>query len=68
MGNEDLDFESDLIDLSNIDLTVLPAALGSALVPDSPLAPDSPLVQAIRRILRAAEDPEEAVSAFQQSI
>ena len=62
MGDEDLNFESELIDLSKIDLTVLPAAL------DSALAPDSPLAQSIRRILHAAEDPAEAVSAFQQSI
>jgi FXSXX-COOH protein len=62
MGNEDLDFESDLIDLSNIDLTVLPAAL------DSALAPDSPLAQSVLRLLRAAENPDEAVSAFQQCI
>jgi hypothetical protein len=62
MGDEDRDFESDLIDLSNIDLTVLPAALESALAADSPLA------QSLLRLLRAAENPDEAVSAFQQSI
>jgi len=41
---------------------VLSAAL------EATLAPDSPLAQSIRRILRAAEDQDGAVSAFQQSI
>jgi hypothetical protein len=62
MGDEDRDFESDLIDLSNIDLTVLSAALESAPAPDSPLA------RAVRRVLCAAKEPDAAVSAFQQSI
>jgi len=56
MGDEDLDIESELVDLSGIDLAALPAAQ------------DSALARALRRILRAAENPDEAVSAFQQSI
>jgi FXSXX-COOH protein len=53
------DIESELIDLGDIDWK---AAVELAQVPDSPLA------QALHRITEAAEDPDEAVSAFQQSI
>jgi FXSXX-COOH protein len=53
--DEDLDIESDIVDLSEIDLAVLP------------LLQDSVLVRSIRRILRSAEHPDDVV-AFQQSI
>src|SRR5262249_1425834 len=56
MSGDDLAIESKLIDLSEVDLAQLPTAQ------------DSALARALRRILRAAENPDEAVSAFQQSI
>ena len=56
MHGDDLDIESELIDLRDVDLAALPTAQ------------DSALAQALRRILRGAENPDEAVSAFQQSI
>jgi FXSXX-COOH protein len=56
MGDEDLDIESDLFDLSRLDLELLPTLH------------DSVLAHAIRRILRTAENPDEATLGFQQSI
>ena len=56
MSGDDLDVESELIDVSTIDLAMLATAQ------------DSALAQALRRIMQAAESPAEAVSAFQQSI
>ena len=52
----DLDIKSQLPDLSSFDLALLPALR------------DSALAQAIRRVLDAAESPEEATLGFQQSI
>jgi FXSXX-COOH protein len=54
--DEDLDIESSLVDLSGIDLALLP------------LLQDSALARSIHRILRTAENPDDVVSAFQQSI
>jgi FXSXX-COOH protein len=56
MGDEDHNIESDLIDLRGIDLTRLVAA------------GDSALTRALRRIRHGAENPDDAVAAFQQSI
>jgi len=56
MGDEDHSIESDLIDLSGVDLVRLAAA------------GDSALTRALRRIRRGAENPDEAVAAFEQSI
>jgi FXSXX-COOH protein len=56
MGDEDLDIESNLIDLSGIDLALLTGPQ------------DSALTLSLRRILRAAENPDEAIFGFQQSI
>ena len=56
MGDEDRSIKSDLIDLRSVDLALL-AASG-----------DSALTQALRRILRAADNPDEAIAGFQQSI
>jgi FXSXX-COOH protein len=54
--DEDLDIESNLIDLSEVDLALLP------------LLQDSALTRSIHRILQSADSPDDAVSAFQQSI
>jgi FXSXX-COOH protein len=54
--DEDLDIESSLIDLSEIDLALLP------------LLQDSVLAWSIRRVLQSAKNPDDAVSNFQQSI
>lgn len=56
MGDYDLDIESDLVDLRGLDLGALPALH------------DSVLARAIRRVLHAAENPDEATLGFQQSI
>ncbi|HSV65007.1 MAG TPA: FxSxx-COOH cyclophane-containing RiPP peptide [Mycobacteriales bacterium] len=56
MGDEDLDIDSSLIDLSEIDLMRLTTLR------------DSALTQALRRILQTADNPDEMTSAFQQSI
>jgi FXSXX-COOH protein len=56
MGDDDLDIESSLIDLSQIDLALLTTLH------------DSALAQSLRRVLLAAENPDEAIAGFQQSI
>jgi len=56
MHDDDLDIESDLVDLHELDLELLPSI------------DDSVLAEAIRRVLRAAEDPDEATQGFQQSL
>jgi FXSXX-COOH protein len=56
MGDEDRGVESDLIDLRGVDLVRL-AASG-----------DSALARALRRIRHGAENPDEAVAAFEQHI
>jgi FXSXX-COOH protein len=56
MGDDDLDIESSLIDLSRVDLATLTTLN------------DSALAHSLRRILLAAENPDEAIAEFQQSI
>lgn len=56
MGHDDLDIESNLVDLSGVNLELLPTL------------DDSALAQSIQRFLRAAENPDEATSGFQDSI
>lgn len=56
MHDDDLDIKSQLPDLSGFDLALLPVLR------------DSALAQAIRRVLDAAENPEEATLGFQQSL
>lgn len=50
------DLKSELIDLTAVNLMVLHSA------------EDSQLARALDRVVRAAKDPEEAISAFSQSI
>lgn len=56
MRDDDHDIESDLVDLGGLDLELLPSLH------------DSALAQAIRRVLHAAENPDEATLGFQQSL
>lgn len=56
MSDDHLAFESDLVDLSKVDLDLLPSLQ------------DTVLAQAIRRVLRAAENPDEATLSFENSI
>jgi len=56
MGDEDHIIVSDLIDLRRVDLARLAAA------------GDSALTRALRRIRHGAENPDEAVAAFEQSV
>jgi len=56
MGDEDLEIESDLIDLSRVDLAQLT------------ILDDSALANSLRRILLAAENADEAIAGFQDSI
>jgi FXSXX-COOH protein len=56
MRHDDLVVESSLVDISEVDLELLPALA------------DSVLAQSIQRVLRAAEDPDEMTLSFQQSI
>lgn len=56
MGEDDLSTEFELIDLSGIDLAILADLRNSALA------------QSIRRVRQAAEDPDEAILSFQDSI
>ncbi|MGH8573603.1 MAG: FxSxx-COOH cyclophane-containing RiPP peptide [Gammaproteobacteria bacterium] len=56
MGDEDLDIECNLVDLSGVDLESLISLR------------DSALAQSIRRVRLAAENPDEAALGFQQFI
>jgi FXSXX-COOH protein len=56
MGDDPPKLESDLVDVGGLDLDLLVTMQ------------DTVLAQAIRRVLRAAECPDEATLGFQQSI
>lgn len=56
MGDGSLEVESDLVDVGGLDLDLLVTIQ------------DTVLAQAIRRVLHAAECPDEATLGFQQSI